>query len=74
MIKPDYLTHKPGGPSSPKRVLDQQIIPVLIDAAGGLEAIIERWSTRVRHAPAQSLGIALGASALISFLLSRRRA
>ena len=74
MIKPDYLTLKAGPPSTPKRVLDQQVIPVLIDAAGGLEAVIERWASRVRQAPARSLGFALGASTLVGFLLARRRA
>lgn len=74
MIEPGYLTHKPAAPSAPKRVFDQNVIPALIDAAGSLEAVIERWAVRVRHAPAQSLGIALGASAVVSFLIARRRA
>jgi hypothetical protein len=74
MIEPGYLSRKPAPRSAPKRLLDQNVIPALIDAAGGVEAAIERWAIQVRHAPARSLGIALGAGALVSFLLARRQA
>jgi hypothetical protein len=74
MIESEYLTQKAPPPSAPKRVLDQKVIPVLIDAAGGIEAVIERWAVRVRQSPGQSICVALGAGALVSFLLGRRRA
>ena len=74
MIKSDYLTRHASPPPAWKHVLDRDVVPMAIDAAGSLEAIIERWAIRVRTAPAQSLGIAVGVGALASFLLARRRA
>jgi len=71
MIKPRYLTHKPAPPAAPKRILDQVIVPALIDTAGALETAVERWAVRVRQSPGPSLGIAIGAGLLLSRLLAR---
>jgi hypothetical protein len=72
MINPNYLLHRPGAPSAPKRFLDRQVIPLLIDAAGALETTVERMAIGVRQSPGRSMGIAMGAGMLLSFLLPRR--
>ncbi|WP_428488604.1 hypothetical protein [Rhodopila sp.] len=74
MSNPDYMTRYASPPPAWKRLLNRNVVPTAIDAAGSLEAIIERWAIRVRTAPAQSLGLVIAASALASFLLARRRA
>jgi hypothetical protein len=74
MIKPGYLTHKPAAPSAPKRYFDQQVMPVLIDAAGGVEAVLEQVAIRVKRSPGESLAITAGTAAVLSFLLKRRQA
>ncbi|WP_428537582.1 hypothetical protein [Rhodopila sp.] len=74
MTKPDYMTQHASLSPAWKRVRDRNVIPLLIDAAGSVESVIESWAIRVRSAPAQSLGIVVAASALASFLLARRRA
>ena len=71
MIQTGDQAHK--AVSTPKRMLDHTLIPALIDAAGGVEAVIERWALRVRRAPSASLAIALGAGAMASLLTRRRR-
>jgi hypothetical protein len=74
MIKPGYLTHKPAAPSAPKRHFDQQVMPVLIDAAGGVEAVLEQVAIRVRQSPVRTLSAAAGTASVLSFLLKRRQA
>jgi hypothetical protein len=68
MISSDYLLHNPGGPSAPMRVLNRQVIPVLIDAAGGVEMALEQLASRIQQSPATSMGVALGVGALLSFI------
>jgi hypothetical protein len=73
MIKLQYLTHKPAAPAPAQRFFDQRVIPVLIDAAGGIETAIEHWSTRVTRSPVPSLVIALATGVLLSAVASSRR-
>jgi hypothetical protein len=45
MVQPSYMLHKPVPRSYAKIVFNQQIVPALINAAGGVEALLERlWS------------------------------
>ena len=74
MVSSAYLVDKPNGPSSAKVILDQMIIPALIDIAGDMEAMLERLSTRTRSAPGVALGTAFGLGVIVSLALRSRRA
>ena len=73
MIGRDYMLKKGGGPSSPKLFLDQTIIPMAIDAAGGVEGMLERLAVRVRLMPVAALAAALGTGTLVTLLAVPRR-
>jgi hypothetical protein len=67
MVSPNYALARPAPPSALRRYFDQQILPVAIDAAGELEALLEQASLRARHYPLTTLGVA----ACIGLALSR---
>lgn len=69
----DYLLHKPPGPSAPKLFLDTAIIPLAVNAAGGLETALERASVRLGVRPAVILAGVTGALSFGLFALLRRR-
>ncbi len=71
MIGPRYLLHKPGGPATPKVILDQQVIPALIDAAGWVEGQAERFAGEVRRAPGPALGAVFLGGVLLAVLTRR---
>lgn len=73
MVSSKYLLRDPGSPSTTKRVLDQRVIPLLIDSAGGVEVAFERVAVNIRRSPAVSMCIALGIGALLSFMVPGRR-
>ena len=58
MIDPGYMLAKPTRPSPAKVFLDNEVIPALIDAAGGVEAVVERIAVEVRRRPAGGLAVA----------------
>jgi hypothetical protein len=66
MIGPKYLLKKPAPPSPVKLLVDQSIIPSLIDAAAAVEQQIERIAVCARRAPMTSLGVAFGLGLLAS--------
>ncbi len=73
MVSRAYLLDKPGGPSTPKLFLDQTIMPILINAAGAVEGLLERVAVRTRKRPIHTLGAALGLGTLTMLLAVPRR-
>ena len=49
--------------------MDQTVLPVAIDAAGTMEAVLERVAVSVKQRPAVTLGAALAVGATLSTLL-----
>jgi hypothetical protein len=47
----------------------QRVLPAMIDAAGGVEAVLEALAERTRRRPATVLGLAAGTGFLLSTLL-----
>ena len=67
-----YMLVKPSGPSRPKLFLDQTILPLAIDAAGGCEVAVQRLSQRIGLRPAALVGAALLTGLLMISMLWRR--
>ena len=69
----DYLLKKPAGPSAPKLFLDTQVVPAVVNMAGGLEVALDRASARTGLRPAVILAGVTGVVSLVVFrLLSGR--
>ena len=68
MIGRDYLLKKPSRPSAPKLFLDTQLVPLAVNAAGGVEVALDRASARTGLRPAV---IVAGVMSLVSFGLFR---
>ena len=68
MIGRDYLLKKPSTPSPPKLFFDTQVVPLAVNAAGGLEVALDRASVRTGLRPAV---IVAGLMSLMSFGLFR---
>ena len=60
MVDRDYLLAQPPGPSALKVKWDQQAMPVLIDAAGAVEAQLDKLTSAVRRVPVTCVLIAAG--------------
>jgi len=60
MVDRDYLIEKPPGPGPLKQYLDLTVLPLLIDAAGAVEAVAERAAVQVRQRPIVGIGVAFG--------------
>ena len=73
MAKPHYMLEKPSRPSRSRTVLNQGLIPALINVSGAAETVLERMAVVARRSPIMALGIAGGAGALLSVLLPRSR-
>ena len=73
MVSRAYLLEKPGGPSKPKLFLDQTVVPLLINAAGAVEGVLELVAVRTRKLPIRTLGTALGIGTLTALLTVSRR-
>ena len=73
MVGRDYMLKKGAGPSAPKVFLDQKVVPVMIDAAGSVEGVLERVAVRVRRMPVAALAAALGTGTLVTLLAVPRR-
>ncbi len=74
MLSPDYLLDKTPPPSALRQFFDQQVLPVAIDAAGSLEALLEDVARATRRRPVAALGIAFASAFLLSALAGRRPA
>ncbi len=66
IIGRDYLLKKPSAPSKPKLFLDTQVVPLVVNMAGGLEVALDRASERTGIRPSVILG---GIASLLSFVL-----
>jgi hypothetical protein len=73
MIEDRYLSGKSPAPSKLKQLFDEHVIPVAIDAAGSVEAVLERLGQSTRRQPIVALGLAVGAGFLLSMLRGERR-
>jgi hypothetical protein len=60
MVDRSYLLNRPPRPSGLKRYVDQEVIPLAIDAAGALEAVLERLSRRAAAQPLTAAAAAFG--------------
>jgi hypothetical protein len=67
MVSPNYALARPAPPSTVRRYFDQQVMPMAIDAAGELEALLEQLRQRTRRYPLTTLGLA----ACVGLVLSR---
>jgi hypothetical protein len=72
MVSPNYLLQRSGTPSTATAFFTQKIVPWLIDAAGSMEAALERIAVRSRKSPGTALGVAFGVGVLLAFQLRRR--
>ena len=73
MVGRGYMLDKPSGPSAPKVFFDVHVVPLAVNAAGGLEGLLVRSSARLGVRPAVVLA---GVASLLSvavFSLVRRR-
>ncbi len=68
MVSSDYMLKKPSRPSAPRLLLDQRVLPALIDLAGGVEARLERIAARTRLLPLTGLSAGLGIGLLAGLL------
>ncbi|MGI4745723.1 MAG: hypothetical protein ACRYGI_07860 [Janthinobacterium lividum] len=66
MVSQAYMLEKPSGPSPIKVWFDQKVIPVVINAAGDVEGLLERVAIGARKAPIASLAAALGVGTLLT--------
>lgn len=75
----DYMLRKGNGPSAPKFFLDTQVVPRLVDAAGGLEVTLDRAARVTGVRPSILLAGAAGTLSIATIgalraLLRERRA
>lgn len=73
MVTNSYMLDKPRRPSDLRRAFDQQVLPLVIDALGGVEQVVEQLALRTRRQPTMVLGMAAGAGVLLSLLAVPRR-
>ena len=73
MVSSSYILGKSSPPSGAKRFFDQQALPVAIDAAGSVEAVVESLAKRIQGRPMGTLGLALGLGILLAVLVPRSR-
>jgi hypothetical protein len=73
VISQNYLLKRPPEPSTIKVLVDQAVMPSLIDAAAAVEQQIERIGCCARRAPLSSIGAAFGLALVASRVLRRRR-
>lgn len=71
MVTSNYIEGKSSPPSASKRFFDQQVLPVVIDAAGSVEAVVESLAQRIRGRPVGALGLALGLGVVLAVLAPR---
>lgn len=71
MVSSSYIEGKSSPPSASKRFFDQQVLPVVIDAAGSVESVLESLAERIRGRPLGALGLALGLGVVLAVLASR---
>jgi hypothetical protein len=72
MVQPSYMLHKPVPRSYAKIVFDQQIVPALINAAGGVEALLERLALSTKSSPARYLAASWIAGFALGCLVARK--
>ncbi len=66
MVDRRYLLEQPPAPTGLRAVVNQQVIPILVDAMGAVEVRLEVVATIVRRAPATSLLVAAAIGALLA--------
>lgn len=69
----DYMLRKGDGPSAPKLFLDTQVVPRLVNAAGGAEVALDRAARMAGVRPSLLLAGAAGALSLVAVAAVRRR-
>lgn len=73
MVSQSYVLEKPPPPSAAKVFFDQRVMPVAIDAAGAVEARVERLAGHARRQPIVAVSVAIGVGVLLSMLMGRAR-
>ena len=73
MVGPTYLLDKPAPPSALKRYVDQTLFPIAIDAAAGVERVIDRTAIAARATPRTAFGLALIAGWMLAVLFRKPR-
>ncbi len=74
MVTASYMTKKAPEPGALQRFFDWRVLPVAINAAGGFEVVLSRWSERARRQPWLAAGAAVACGFLLRDLVSRRSA
>ena len=69
VISRSYLLKRPPHPGPVKVLVDQSIIPAMIDAAATVELQIERIAARARRAPLLGVAAAFGVGWIASRML-----
>lgn len=67
-----YMLEKPPGPSGPKLFLDQVVVPGLANAAGAVEAGVERVVVVSRRNPLLAFGVVAGIGLALTLARPRR--
>lgn len=73
MVSQGYMVDKPSGPPPVKVWFDQKVIPMIINAAGDVEGLLEQVAVGARKAPVASLAAALGIGTLVMLCVVPRR-
>jgi hypothetical protein len=73
LISRNYLLKRPSPPSAVKVMVDQSVIPAMIDAAAAVEMQFERIAVVARRAPLIGVAVAFGAGLLASRIVRRWR-
>jgi hypothetical protein len=72
LINRDYMLEKPPGPSASKLFLDQAVVPALANAAGAVEAGVERVVVAARRNPRLAVGVVAGIGLALTMARPRR--
>jgi hypothetical protein len=74
MIRQSYLLDRRQPPSTLKTFVNRHAIPAAIDAAGSIEAELERLAQATRRQPLMALSLAFGSAYLFALWRGRRSA
>ena len=67
MVDRRYLLDQPPAATGLRAVINQRVVPALVDIAGGVEVRLETVAETIRRKPAKSLLLAVG----VGYLLAR---
>ena len=66
MVDRRYLLEQPPAPTGLRAVINQRVVPALVDIAGAVEVRLETVAETIRRKPAKSLLLAVGVGCLLA--------